>query len=231
MCPATSNRRWLLVARGLRLKYLAMWILLATPLVALLAHSLEINIWWTICSNLAIALIVDSVGRVLCLMGNIVKSKSLLASTAVQLSVILVAIGFSGEVPRNPSMGVVLFWLLVFGQFLSAITFTIYLRALAEHVLGQELTTASDRVMTSLASVPVITAALATLIPIVFVLILLGSVLFYPFGYPVMLFVGSLVVVPLAIALLVIAIRMLANYGILLVQLRSALQAGAKPEV
>ncbi len=225
-----TNSRWLQVAYGLRLKYWAMWVLLATPFVALLAHSLEINVWWTICCCLAVALMIDSIGRVLCWMGQIIPSKSLLVSTAIQVSVILVALGFSSEVPRNPAMGTFLFLLLVLGQLLAAMTFTIYLRALAGHIHRPELTIASDRVMASLVKGTFITTTLATFIPIVFVLSFFGAMFFLHLGYLFVLFVGSLVVVPLAIVLLVVAIRMLVNYGILLVQLRSALQAAPEPE-
>jgi hypothetical protein len=198
--------------------------------VVLAAYSLDLDIWSTSCSGLAFALLIDSIGRVLCWMGQVIPSRSLLLSTEVQLSVILVAFGFATEIPHNPPVGVFVLILLVSGQLISAFTFNLYLKSLEEHIRFQKLMVISEKVTTSLVSGTILTTILVIIVSVQLFLGFVSFMFLYYLGPLIVLFIGSIVVIPLWIAILVLAMRVLVNYGILLFQLRSALQVYANQQ-
>ncbi len=218
------------VARGLRLKYWAMWLVLAAPLAALTAPYLGWDVWWTTGCILAMALLIDTIGRILCLIGRILPSKSLLVSTTVQIAVILLALGFSGEVLREPAMSYIVFAILVLGQIVSAFTFTRYLRSLAEYANDPQLMRHARELLHSLVGGSIAATILLIVMPILLIMTLLGTMYLYYLGFFSALFFGSFVLIPLAVVIVSTAIRLFTNYGILLAGLPRALcKTVAKP--
>jgi hypothetical protein len=228
MLPIETNSGLRYVVRGLRLKYWAMWLVIATPLAAVVAHDTEFDVWWTTGSILAMALLIDTIGRILCLMGRIVPSKSLMASASIQVGVILIAGGLSVEVVRQPEMGFIVFTILVIGQIVAAFTFTRYLRSLAEHVKDPQLMQQARGLLHSLVHGSIASTILLFVLPDLLIMVLLGSMFLYYLGFFSALFLASLVLIPLAAVILSTIIRMYSNYGLLLVRLPRALSKQAE---
>jgi len=231
MLPIETQSGLRQAARGLRLKYWAMWLVLAAPLLALAARYLRWDVWdvwWTTGCILAVALLIDTIGRILCLIGRILPSKSLVVSTTVQVAVILLALGLSGEVLREPAMGYIVFAILVLGQIVAAFTFTRYLRSLAEYANDPQLMRHARGLLHSLIRGSVASTILLIVMPILLIMTLLGTVYLYYLGFLSALFFGSLVLIPLAVVILSTAIRLFTNYGILLARLPRALSRQAE---
>lgn len=93
-----SSAAWKTVRTGLRLKLVAMWILLAAPLVAATLAARKSPAMWPVAAVVGLAALTDFAGRCLCLAAPVAERRTLIASVICQAFGLIVLIAFGGFV-------------------------------------------------------------------------------------------------------------------------------------
>lgn len=218
---------WRRVALGLQLKLIALWFVMALPIVALAAWYFSWSIAYPLVIVLVSAILIDVSGRCCCLATPMERHWPLIFSVGAQLAAVTAAAMFFiglAEVNLLVSQFFALSILLC-GQAIAAFLFTRYLADLAMQSGRTDLVELARGVKRGL--VQNVLAGSGMMLAVMILGVVVAALCLFSAGilWPLAIPLGAIVLLPLLLLWTGVALQMFGKYGRVLRQLRATILA------
>lgn len=223
-----DSSRWACAALGLRIKWIALWVLLISPLLVLVGSLVGMPILWATGAALFASFLVDAAGRLCGLATPTVRRWPILLSAAAQSSGLVVAAALVillYDDSYSIAIGVSLAALaLIFAQVVAAYLFTVYLADVAERLGEPQWAERSNQLRSKISKNIAAASGMTSVAIMLGMLTLIAGVVTCGIGFYIFLPLDALVLLGFMPLWIPIVWQMFGEYGRILSHLQQRIR-------